>query len=188
MAALTARWHGERARAAGIRDADAWAAAVASADQAREPHGRALTRLRSAEVLAPDDATRPRAAELLREAFVLADELGAAPLTSAVERLARRARIALHPDAGAAGPRAAALRLGLSEREVDVLALLALGQTDRELARTLFITERTAGHHVSHILAKLGVARRGEAAAVAHRLGLVGLDDGRDQGLGAGDA
>ena len=87
-------------------------------------------------------------------------------------------RIGLGPDpdaaAGAVGPRAAALALGLSDREVDVLELLALGRTDREIAASLFITEKTAGHHVSHILAKLAVTRRGEAAAVAHRLGLTG--------------
>jgi DNA-binding CsgD family transcriptional regulator len=122
---------------------------------------------------------------LLRDAFQLADGLGATPLAGAVERLARRARIVLAVGPGASGPRAAALTLGLSEREVDVLALLALGRTDRELAQELFITEKTAGHHVSHILAKLEVARRGEAAAVAHRIGLAG-DGSSLRGAGAG--
>ena len=56
-----------------------------------------------------------------------------------------------------------------------MLELLALGRTDREIAQRLFITEKTAGHHVSHILTKLTVTRRGEAAAVAHRLGVVGI-------------
>jgi DNA-binding NarL/FixJ family response regulator len=46
--------------------------------------------------------------------------------------------------------------------------------TDRDIGARLFITEKTAGHHVSHILTKLTVSRRGEAAAVAHRLGVVG--------------
>ena len=55
-----------------------------------------------------------------------------------------------------------------------MLELLALGRTDREIAQRLFITEKTAGHHVSHILTKLAVARRGEAAALAYRLGLGG--------------
>jgi DNA-binding NarL/FixJ family response regulator len=53
-----------------------------------------------------------------------------------------------------------------------VLNLIAVGRTNRQIATELFITDRTAGHHVSSILAKLGVDRRTEAAATAHRLGL----------------
>ena len=51
-----------------------------------------------------------------------------------------------------------------------MLALVAQGRTNRRIARD--VTSRTAGVHVSRILAKLGVTGRGEAAAVAHRLGL----------------
>jgi DNA-binding CsgD family transcriptional regulator len=54
------------------------------------------------------------------------------------------------------------------------LELLVEGLTDREIAERLFITGKTAGHHVSHILVKLGVSRRGEAAAVGLRIGLAG--------------
>ena len=50
--------------------------------------------------------------------------------------------------------------------------LVAEGQSNRQIGQALFITEKTASLHVSHILAKLGVAGRGEAAAIAHRLGL----------------
>jgi DNA-binding NarL/FixJ family response regulator len=64
--------------------------------------------------------------------------------------------------------------LGLTPREEEVLALVAAGRTNRQIAEVLFITEKTASLHVSHILAKLGVAGRAEAAAVAHRLGLAG--------------
>jgi DNA-binding CsgD family transcriptional regulator len=53
-----------------------------------------------------------------------------------------------------------------------VLALVAAGRTNRQIGETLFITPKTASVHVSRILAKLGVAGRGEAAAIAHRLGL----------------
>ena len=49
---------------------------------------------------------------------------------------------------------------------------MAAGQTNRQIAEQLFVTRGTAGVHVSSILAKLGVAGRREAAAVAHRLGL----------------
>jgi DNA-binding NarL/FixJ family response regulator len=48
-----------------------------------------------------------------------------------------------------------------------VLELLAQGATNRAIARTLFISEKTAALHVSSILAKFGVANRGQAAAIA---------------------
>ena len=55
-----------------------------------------------------------------------------------------------------------------------MLALVALGRTNRQIADELFISENTAGVHVSNILGKLGVASRTEAAAVAVRLDLAG--------------
>ena len=55
-----------------------------------------------------------------------------------------------------------------------MLALLAAGYTNRRIAQTLFISESTAGVHVSNILGKLGVTNRVEAAAVAVRLSLAG--------------
>ena len=63
--------------------------------------------------------------------------------------------------------------LGLTPREREVLALVADGRTNRQIAEALFISAKTASVHVSNILAKLGVASRVEAAAVAHRLGLL---------------
>jgi DNA-binding CsgD family transcriptional regulator len=62
--------------------------------------------------------------------------------------------------------------LALTHREAEVLALVAEGRTNRQIGQALFITPKTAGVHVSRILAKLGVTGRGEAAAIAHRLGL----------------
>jgi len=54
-----------------------------------------------------------------------------------------------------------------------VLALIAIGRTNREIAQTLFISPKTATVHVSNILGKLGVRSRVEAATMAHRLGVV---------------
>jgi DNA-binding NarL/FixJ family response regulator len=53
-----------------------------------------------------------------------------------------------------------------------VLALLSQGATNRDIAEMLVITEKTASVHVSHILAKLDARNRGEAAAIARRLGI----------------
>jgi DNA-binding NarL/FixJ family response regulator len=61
----------------------------------------------------------------------------------------------------------------LTARETEVLALLAEGRTNRQLARELYISEKTVSVHVSNILAKLGVRSRTEAAAVARRDGLL---------------
>ena len=60
----------------------------------------------------------------------------------------------------------------LTEREREVLTLVARGYTNKQIADTLFVTEKTARNHVSHILDKLGLSRRSEAAAFAveHRL------------------
>jgi two-component system, NarL family, response regulator DevR len=62
----------------------------------------------------------------------------------------------------------------LSAREREVLALVAQGATNREIAERLVISETTARNHVSHILDKLGVRRRAEAAVLAAQLGLGG--------------
>ena len=73
-------------------------------------------------------------------------------------------------------PRRPPIPFGLTKREREVLALVAQGRTNRQIADELFISENTAGVHVSNILGKLGVASRTEAAAVAVRLELVAAD------------
>jgi DNA-binding NarL/FixJ family response regulator len=67
----------------------------------------------------------------------------------------------------------------LSEREREVILLVAQGCTNKEIAAKLFLSPYTARNHVIHILDKLGLSRRSEAAAEAVRLGLLG-DDVRD--------
>jgi DNA-binding NarL/FixJ family response regulator len=74
---------------------------------------------------------------------------------------------------GAGASRADDNPFDLTPRERQVLAALAEGATNREIAASLFMAEKTASVHVSRILAKLGVRSRTEAAAVAHRLALV---------------
>jgi DNA-binding NarL/FixJ family response regulator len=67
----------------------------------------------------------------------------------------------------------AATRHGLTAREQEVLQHLVEGRTNRQIARALFISEKTASVHVSNIMSKLGAANRSEAAAIAHRLRLL---------------
>ena len=72
------------------------------------------------------------------------------------------------------GPRPAsrAAPAGLTPRQLDVLRLIAGGATNGEIAERLVIAPKTADHHVSAVLAKLGVHSRREAAAAADRLGI----------------
>jgi DNA-binding CsgD family transcriptional regulator len=62
---------------------------------------------------------------------------------------------------------------GLSRRERDVLRLVAVGRTDREIARVLCISPHTSGNHVRHILAKLDVSTRAAAVAAAVRASIL---------------
>jgi DNA-binding NarL/FixJ family response regulator len=99
-----------------------------------------------------------------------ARRIGARPLLDEIDRLAVRARLDL--TAPSAPPVAQRLgeQLGLTARESEVLALIANGHTNREIAEELVISTRTAAVHVSHILGKLDAPNRVEAAAIAHRL------------------
>jgi DNA-binding CsgD family transcriptional regulator len=100
------------------------------------------------------------------EARRLAGEMGAVKLAEDLHEIARRHRIK------APGLSATVGIGGLTARETEVLRLLALGRTNREIGETLFISEKTASVHVSNILAKLGVTNRGEAAALARDVGV----------------
>jgi DNA-binding NarL/FixJ family response regulator len=84
--------------------------------------------------------------------------------------MARRLRVRLGTTTPAPSERA----YGLTPRELEVLAEVAAGRTNREIAGSLFISESTAGVHVSNILGKLGVSTRTEAARVALDEGIAG--------------
>jgi DNA-binding CsgD family transcriptional regulator len=164
----------EATRLDGHPDPERWAAAASAWDQLAQPYPAAYARWRQAEALLTQHGARAAATTALRQAYEVTRRLGAVPLRREIEGLARRARVDLaEPAAAEAAPARPADPYGLTPREREVLALLADGRTNPQIAQALFISARTAGIHVSNILAKLGVASRGEAAAVAHRGGLV---------------
>jgi DNA-binding NarL/FixJ family response regulator len=66
----------------------------------------------------------------------------------------------------------AGLPAGLTGREAEVLALVAAGRTNREIAETLVLSHKTVARHLSNIFAKIGVTSRTQAAAYAFRHGL----------------
>ena len=162
---------------ASAESAAAWARAAAHWAEFGRAYYAAYARYRKAEAMLGLGAAKADAAALLADARATAESLAATPLRDAIDGLVRRARLTLpsrvaeqeapaEPEALAADP------FGLTAREREVLALVATGQTNRRIADALFISESTAGVHVSNILGKLGVASRTEAAAVAVRLGL----------------
>jgi DNA-binding CsgD family transcriptional regulator len=156
----------ERSRM-GEPDPAPWAEAAAQWEQSGERYDRAYSLWRQAEAHLAGRSDRAAATECLRPAAEISREIGARHLVDEIEALARRARIALF-DAEVAEDRSAmvASDLGLTPREVEVLALVAVGSTDREIADQLFISKKTASVHVSNLLRKLGVSNRIEAGRI----------------------
>lgn len=189
----------EQDRLDGRADPAAWMSAAERLETLPDPYLSAYARFRAAESELRSRGVRGGGAQHLAAAHAVATRLGAGPLRRSIEGLALRARVSLSAPAGepaaqrdsAASPEAASARpaasgtrrvAGLSAREVEVLRLVARGQSNGEIAERLFITRKTAGVHVTHILDKLGVTNRVEAAMVAARLGLAERGEGQDGG------
>jgi DNA-binding CsgD family transcriptional regulator len=160
----------ELARARATAEADAWADHAAGWEDLGRPFVAAYARWREAEAAVAAGLPRQRATAPLQSARTTAERLGARLLLHEIDELARRGRLELR---GPAPPsEAIAERLGLTARELDVLRLLADGRTNAQIGAELYMSPKTASVHVSHILAKLDVKTRIEAATAAHRLGL----------------
>jgi DNA-binding NarL/FixJ family response regulator len=102
---------------------------------------------------------------LLEESLKISQEVGMRPLLERVQLL--QEKIALRAGSAPVYPD------GLSQREVEVLRLMALGKSNRDISEELVISLRTVAHHVTSILNKTGASNRTEAAAYAARHGLV---------------
>jgi DNA-binding NarL/FixJ family response regulator len=164
-----ARAEAEHSRANGDNSPARWQAVVDAFGEGFV-YETARARWRLAESLA-EDGDREAAAAQWRLAAQAADLLGAAPLRTALADLGRRARIGSAERENGARDRGPLG--GLTEREREVLALLAAGCSNREIGSELFISPKTVSVHVSNILGKLNAASRTEAAAIAHRESLI---------------
>ncbi len=185
-----ARAEAEWRRARGENTPEQWQAVVDTFGPGYV-YESARSRWRLAEALV-EAGRRDEAEQEWQAAMAVADRLSAAPLQAALGDLARRARLGTggsgrtgapgragqdgsrpgaQPRTQASGSHRGPLA-GLTGRELEVLRLLAAGQSNKEIGAELFIATKTASVHVSNILSKLGAASRTEAAAIAHGEGL----------------
>jgi DNA-binding CsgD family transcriptional regulator len=175
VAASRAGAAAELSRISGVDAPASWARAKDAWEQLGDSYLAAYARWRGAEAMqAAGD--RGAAERLAREAFEVAIGLGAQPLREQISAFASRARLELEPSAAPASGAQALERLELTARELEVMALLAAGRTNREIAAELVISDKTASVHVSHILTKVGARNRVEAASLAHTLGFGAAD------------
>lgn len=146
-------------------DAETWAWVADRWTSLTSPWDTAFVRVFEAECLARDGDVG-RAREVLQAARLAAEALGARPLVRRVDVTARQVGVLLPT------PR----RTGdgvLTAREREVLALVAEGRTNGQIAAELVMSPKTVSVHVSHVIAKLGVTNRTEAAALSVREGML---------------
>jgi Response regulator containing a CheY-like receiver domain and an HTH DNA-binding domain len=150
---------------------DLWRRAVAACDEDSVPVLVRLHVLYRAGGACLSSGARAEAARLLGEVVDSAQRFGAEGILEAALDLMARARLRV-TGADMSGPVDPSGAARLTPRELEVLRLLAAGRSNAAIAGLLFISNKTVSVHVSHILDKLGVASRGEAAASALARGL----------------
>lgn len=157
----------------GRPDAQTWSDAAAIWERCGHPYPSAYSHLQQARALF-GSRTRNRKGRLaLGTAYQISESLAAQPLSTEIRKLAQRARIDLDEDksSGIKEPEQSAdsILASLTARELEVIAEVAEGLSNREIGERLYISGRTVGVHISSILSKLGVRTRVEAATLYSR-------------------
>ncbi len=157
-------------------DLDAAAVTIRLLESSGFRYEAAQVRLLRIERLIGLRADRAGLGHEVGELHEIATTHGMAWIADRVASLARAARIEVQnpaqPEPPASTEPETAYPHGLTEREVEVLSLVAQGLTNKAIGARLYVSPRTVSTHVSNLLAKLGAGNRGEAAAAFHRLGL----------------
>jgi DNA-binding CsgD family transcriptional regulator len=164
----------EAARLNGRDDASIWASIGDRLERLGDLPRSALARQRQAEACLRERGERSEAVTAMRAVLGHAETMQAIRLRYGMLAVARAARLELARESRSAEPRPpeAADRWGLSRREREVLAMLVAGRTNRQIGDALYISGKTASVHVTHIMDKLGVSSRTEAALMAMRAGI----------------
>jgi DNA-binding NarL/FixJ family response regulator len=186
--AVRTRWSAELSRLGGHDDPTVWIAAAERWQRLHRPYFEGYCLLRAVEAAAAHKASAVDIEKWFDAALTIANRLRATWLQQQLQALGARLQLSLprsasrpDRDGSASGAAAASSGLtlpggpdsfGLTSREREVLALLATGLTNAQLASQLFISTHTANVHVSRILTKLGVPNRTQAANVAWATGL----------------
>jgi DNA-binding NarL/FixJ family response regulator len=162
----------ELSRLRGAREPELWRTAASLATN--DPYLRAYSLWRLGASL---HALRRRrdATAVLREAYAVSREAEVRVVADMVRATARSLGVEVENETDATPRRSSPFHL--TPRELEVLELLVQGLSNRRIARALFMSEKTASVHVSHILAKLSVSGRGEAVARAYEVGLASVTD-----------
>jgi len=181
-AAEVATARAEATRIAGQDDPREWSGAALAWSMAGVPWWTAWCQVREAEALVAERGARAEASERLDVAVATATRLGAGPVLDLAADLARRAGLRIAEAPSIPRPRTSPEPVRsaerddrwsmLTRREHEIVLLLAEGQSNRDIARALFISEKTVSVHVSNVLAKWQVRSRLEVAAVVHRIGV----------------
>jgi DNA-binding CsgD family transcriptional regulator len=150
-----------------------WESAAEAADRAGLRFELARSLYLLGRSLLAEPKGRDKAAEALARAGGIAEELQAAPLATLVKQLALQAHIALavpgHHESATPLPNNERAGVALTPREAEVLDHVVAGETYAQVARGLFISEKTVSAHVSNLLHKTGTSSRIELAALALR-------------------
>ncbi|GAA3643599.1 helix-turn-helix transcriptional regulator [Microlunatus ginsengisoli] len=176
---LTCWYQAEVARAR--HDASAarrWQATRDAAASGRAPWLRAYAGWRTAEaMLASGQVPRVEARRVVHDTYALAVQLGAKPILDELRELTRVARMDLvEPDQEPA----VAVLPGLTAREREILEHVVRGSTYAEIARSMFISEKTVSSHISNLLRKTGTASRIELSRLVTRVDRTGADHPAD--------
>lgn len=146
-----------------------WRAAAASWERVGDPYEQAL------------ELASAGTAEAMLQALSILDELGATATATIVRRRLKAIGVQRIPRGVQTSTRNNPA--GLTDRQLDVLTLLARGLTNAEIAQQLVVSVRTVDHHVSAILGKLGARTRRDAAAAASTLGIASATDSPERSL-----
>ena len=151
-------------------DINLWALATQACEVANMDWAAAQAKFRLASALLMQRRSPARAASALRSAHSTSMRLGADTLRLDIEALTSQARLSLEePQAEALQSMDGPLLTGLTRREREVLELLVAGRTYAEIAGMLFISEKTVGAHVSHLLRKTQTSNRIQLSELARR-------------------